>query len=32
MFTTKPPGSLGTHLMDLERIKAYVGFGVTPWF
>ena len=32
LFTTKFPGTPGTHLIDLRRMKGWVDLGATQWF
>ena len=32
LFTTKFPGILGTHFIDLGRMKCWVDPGATHWF
>ena len=31
-FTTKSPEILGTHFIDLRKIKGWVNLGATKWF
>ena len=32
LFTTKSPGILGTHFIDLWRMTGWVDLGATQWF